>query len=673
MARHSNYLIPLAAMSALWGRTASADGDSPSTAPTDAPTDAPANATPEPTAPVPEPELDCTNLTPSDCALAKASMQAAETVVIYDERPTKPFDRDTEVRLTGEQLAARGATDLATALSLLPDVTVRDAGRGGFNIDIRGGRKGDVSVLVDGVLVTDPYYGTFDLTSIPITDIVEIRIATTPQSPIDGPGGPGGVIEVHTRDAIGPQLIIGRLTGDTLPSFGLSFMARAPLAEHLAMRVSASGVAGARDLTLAAPYTSINEARHDSSGAARFEYRNGDRRAVVDGYVDDRHYVVPPNENSSSFLLVDREDSARLSAKGDDRVGDGYQVQAEAWFHYLHRRSRTFQDPTEAKETIFEDLSAVRTGGQALATHAIGKDLRWAASATIDRETVEVRTLSPTTTVGDTTVTEGAGDLQYEHGTVRVDGAAGLAVPFGVGADPWPEAKLVVRWRPSYGPLELTATGGRKGRVPSLRERFEPGDGNPKLAPEQADHAELRAIEHVGDRVHLELAPFYRHTDGSVRISQTQDVTDPSFGKLVNLGVVNFWGVDTLGRVRVQSKVELGGGYSYIRARSVTGGVVNNAPLDRLPHHRWEAWAQVTPRAGLSGLVRVTYFGENVNQGMTLPGFATLEVTGTWQLARGYMIVARGEDLTRSTGPQTRPGVFGPGRVLSIIVQGTFE
>src|SRR5439155_4544917 len=95
-----------------------------------------------------------------------------EAIPIYDERPDKPFDRDTEVRLTGEQLAARGATDLGSALALLPDVTVRDAGRGGTNIDVRGGRKGEVTILIDGVLVTDPFYGTFDLSTIPITDIV---------------------------------------------------------------------------------------------------------------------------------------------------------------------------------------------------------------------------------------------------------------------------------------------------------------------------------------------------------------------------------------------------------------------------------------------------------------------------------------------------------------------
>jgi len=604
----------------------------------------------------PTPPVDCTGLSEDDCKL----LQSAEAVEIYDERPDKPFDRDTEVRLTGEQLAARGATDLATALALLPDVTVRDAGRGGFNIDVRGGRKGDVSVLIDGVLVTDPYYGTFDLSSIPITDIVEVRIATTPQSPIDGPGGPGGVIEVHTRDAIGPQLVIARFTGDSLPSTGMAFMARAALDEHTAIRLSASGLAGARDLKLAAPFDSIGEDRRDASGAARLEYRDADRRVALDAFMDDRHYVVPPNEMASSFLLVDRETSSRVSIKADDKIGKT-QVQGEAWLHYLLRRSRSFQDPSQANELSFESLSALRTGAQALATRIITKEWRWAASATADNEHAEERTLLPAPITGSTTLLEGAADLQFEHGTVRLDGAGGVAVPIGIGADPWPEAKLVGKWRPRYGPLELTATLGRKGRVPTLRERFD-GNGNDALAPEQAEHAELRAVEHT-DRVHLELAPFYKRVSGLVRLSPTTDMNDPTYGKLINLGLAHFYGADAQARVKPIAKLELGGGYSYIHV---------DQSIDRLPHHRWDAWAQVAPNAQLSLLARVTYFGDAVNQGATLPGYASLSFTASWRW-REYLAVVRADDVTRDLGPQTRPGVYGPGRVVSIVVQGAFE
>src|ERR1043165_2628328 len=187
-------------------------------------------------APPPPPEV------PSLTDEQLAAQAEAESIEIFDERPDKPFDRDTEVRLTGAELAARGATDLRSALALLPEIDVRDAGRGGFNIDIRGARKGAVAILIDGVLVTDPYYGTFDVSTIPITDIVQIRVATTPQSPIDGPGGPGGVVEVHTRDAIGPQLVIGRVTSDSLPSLGIAGTGRVELARHLALRLSATGL-----------------------------------------------------------------------------------------------------------------------------------------------------------------------------------------------------------------------------------------------------------------------------------------------------------------------------------------------------------------------------------------------------------------------------------------------
>src|SRR3569623_3723514 len=86
----------------------------------------------------------------SDADLLKLSQ--GEAIEIYDERPAKPFDRDTEVRLTGEELAKRGAVDLKTALALIPDVTVRESGRGGFQIAVRGARKGEVAEWIDGVL-----------------------------------------------------------------------------------------------------------------------------------------------------------------------------------------------------------------------------------------------------------------------------------------------------------------------------------------------------------------------------------------------------------------------------------------------------------------------------------------------------------------------------------------
>lgn len=604
-----------------------------------------------------EDELPVAELTEADLA----ALSEGEAIEIFDERPDKPFDRDTTVRLTGAELAARGATDLGTALALLPDVIVRDAGRGGFNVDIRGGRKGAVAVLVDGVNITDPYYGTFDVSTIPITDIVQIRVSTTPQSPIDGPGGPGGVIEVLTRDAIGDQLVITRVTGDSLPSVGVTATARAALAKHVALRLSASGLAGARDLELPGDAT-VGEGRHTATGAGRLEYRKGDRRVAIDGFVDDRSYLSPPSDTlRSSVLLIDRELSARTSIKADDKIGK-LQLQGQYWIHYLSRRSRQYTDATLATLAQREHLFAIRSGGTLLATAPIKKDYRWVGSVSVERDKALVFDINNDYTRGDVTLLEVAGGMQYERKRLRADASFGLATPFGVGADPWPELKLVGKYK-ATSTTELTATTGYKGRVPSLRERFELETGNPQLGPEKALHAEIRAVEQR-DRLRLEAAPYYRRTDGTVRVS-----IDPSdMGQLVNLGDMDIYGIDLQGRGLVHPTVELGGSYNYIRAKTDE----SDDPLDRLPRHRFDAWARLFPGAAYSGLVRMRYFGSSIDRGFEVGDYALVEANFTAQLSKEYLGVLRVDDAF-DVRPETRMGYHSAGRVISVVLQGTWQ
>jgi len=280
------------------------------------------------------------------------------------------------------------------------------------------------------------------------------------------------VIEVLTRDATGPQLVIARVLGDSLPTFGITGMARVALSRTLALRLSASGLGGARELPLPMNAT-LGEGRHAATGSARLEYRAGDRRVVVDGFVDDRHYISPPSdEMSSSILMIDRESTQRISAKGDLKH-DKLQLQAQAWAHHLYRRSRFLSDPSLQNVSQIEDLSALRIGGLVLATHPIGKTVRWAASASVDHDSIVVADLGSKTT-SDLTIAELAVDGQYEypHAPVRRGGGARAAVRDR-------RRRSVARGEvcravaPQFGSLEIIATAARKGRVPSLRERFE--------------------------------------------------------------------------------------------------------------------------------------------------------------------------------------------------------
>jgi outer membrane receptor protein involved in Fe transport len=589
----------------------------------------------------------------SDEDLAK--LAEGEAIEIFDERPDKPYDRDTSVRLTGEELAKRGAVDLASALSLLPDVTIREAGRGGKQIDIRGGRKGEVTILIDGVAVSDPYYGNFDVTSIPITDIVQIRVSTTPQSPIDGPGGPGGVIEVLTRDAIGPQLVVARLTGDTLPSFGMTGTARVALAKRWALRISSSNLVGARELALPMNQT-IDDGRRASAAAARLEYRAGERRLAIDGFLDDRNYILPPNETEGSILaimLIDRETSMRASAKLDDRIGK-LQLQGQGWAHSLSRRTRFYSDVAMTDNYRVEDIDATRVGGMALVTAPFKKSFRWVASTTVSREDATVT--EDLTSRGHLTMIEVASGLQYERKRFRAESAVGVAIPIGVDASPWPEAKLVARAKPTQH-LELTATTGYKGRLPSLRERFDAMMGDPDLDPEHAIHAEIRAVEDHADVLRFELAPFYRHSTGSIR---------QMGGKFANTGPLNIYGVDAIARYAIR-RIEVGGSYSYLRAQSDRA----DEPLDFLPHHKFDVWLRGNYK-GVSGLVRAKYVSTMIDAGMKVGDYTLVEANLTAQLGKSYLAVLRVDDALDKR-PDVRAGFPSTGRVVSLVLQGSWD
>ncbi len=160
---------------------------------------------------------------------------------------------------------------------------------------------------------------------------------------------------------------------------------------------------------------------------------------------------------------------------------------------------------------------------------------------------------------------------------------------------------------------------------------------------------------------------------------------NPLYGKLINLGTVDFWGADTLGRVTILKQLEVGGGYSYIQAKSYSDpnsndDVISTHPLPRLPVNRWDAWVQVTPMRrdciahqparSTSRKARRTA-AEQAATGRR-PAYTTIQATATWQINNRYLFVLRGEDLT-NTRPEFNNNVYGLGTEIFAILQGTWD
>jgi outer membrane receptor protein involved in Fe transport len=367
-------------------------------------------------------------------------------------------------------------------------------------------------------------------------------------------------------------------------------------------------------------------------------------------------------------------------------------VQGQGWVHSLDRRSRNFNDAALTDQAASEDLSAMRVGGMALATAPFAKDFRWVTSATFNRESARVESMAGEVSQGDLAITELAVGGQYEHKRIRLDIAGGVALPTGVGADPWPEGKGVVKYR--FPEIEVTGTVGYKGRVPTLRERFDLATGNPKLGPEFATHAEIRTIweglrtEKLGGpgdprpRVRVEVAPYARKTTGTSRVCPTQDqCPEDTVGKLAALDATYFYGVDTLARVKLTRQVEVGASYNYIKACEIghpagcgvdvtmMGGA---DPLDRLPRHRADGWVQVFPHPRFSALARARYFHGALDKGDRTEAYTLVEANVTAQIAKEYLAVLRVDDAL-NVRPETRTNFRTAGRVITFVFQGTWQ
>jgi outer membrane receptor protein involved in Fe transport len=595
----------------------------------------------------------------SDDELIALAARSGEMIVVWDERPDKPFDRDTELRLTDRDLAERGVADLASALADEADVVVRAMGRGGQQIDIRGARKAGVKLLLDGAAVDDPYYGTFDLSSVAITDVVQIRIATSPASPLDGPGGPGGVVEVHTRDAVGDRAVIARLAGDTLPTAAASVTGRAPVAAAWAARLSATGTLGSQEL--AAPGGAIDEARHLAGGAARVEWRPArrGRRAVVDLAAQERAFLVPPTaDEMGSILSIRGEDSARAGARFEDRVGATI-VDARLSAQLQRRDAAYFADRDLDVMTASEDLTARRAGAAVVLRRPLGA--RWQAigAAHLVGEDARVVDGRGAVTSGASTIGELAAGARWRRAGVRVDGAGGVAIPVGVGEAPWPEAKLTAAASPVRA-VTVTATVARKGRLPTLRERYRLDVGNARLGPELASFGEVEVELRPADRLAVTCASWVRRQTAMI-------VLDRQTLVLTNVGRVDLRGTDASARVRPRDDVEVRASYSFIDAADATA----DEPLDFLPRHRATAQLRVTPAWWVTGGARLAWIAAQRDRAARIPAHSEWDLDLVVRPDDSWLVAAGIDDVLDARWP-IRGGVPSPGRTFRISVQATF-
>jgi hypothetical protein len=81
---------------------------------------------------------------------------------------------------------------------------------------------------------------------------------------------------------------------------------------------------------------------------------------------------------------------------------------------------------------------------------------------------------------------------------------------------------------------------------------------------------------------------------------------------------------------------------------------------------------QGRPVPWITALARVKYYGQSLSQGAKVAGYTTVEGSVAAQVTKAYLAVFRVDDLM-DEAPETRPGVFMPGRTYSLVIQGQWQ
>lgn len=142
---------------------------------------------------------------------------APETILVSASRlPSVPISGFTGSALviSAEQLEQRQTRDIADVLRDVPGVAVAGVA-GQTQIRLRGSEANHVLVLVDGIEVSDPFAGEFDIGTLQADIGARLEVLRGPQSALYGSDAIGGVVAYESASGRSVPGLAARLEGGT--------------------------------------------------------------------------------------------------------------------------------------------------------------------------------------------------------------------------------------------------------------------------------------------------------------------------------------------------------------------------------------------------------------------------------------------------------------------------
>lgn len=580
---------------------------------------------------------------PSSFVFANAAADAADyapsVIVTAGRQPQLAKDvlADNLV-ITAEEIAKSGASGIVDLLQQQRGIEISRNGGLGTNasVFIRGGSNAQNVVLVDGVRVGSSTLGGASWSAIPLSQIERIEIVYGPLSSLYGADAMGGVVQVFTKKggkAISPTIAVGA------GSFGL--------------RKVDAGISGALFDKLSFALNAGHEAADGFSATkpAAWGY-NPDK----DGYTMDSVSGRLAWEVAQGFELGTNFLQSRLNAQFDaGSFYDDRNVQklenvalygkgklSEMWSASLQlaqAADKGFSDgwsgTSQADPYAFHNVSQIDTQQRSLTLQndiKFGKDVLQLVA-----ERREEKVSGTTSALNRSRFTNSLAasyvlkqDAHLASASVRLDDSS----QYGSHTT----GSIAYGYRLTDA-LRLNASYGTSFRAPTYNELYYPGYGTSTNKPEQAKNAEAGVF--YDDNVLQFSAVYYQNkaTDLLVyaNVCPVEPATHP-YGCAYNVNKATLSGLTMGGSVRL--------GALSLRAAADLQDPVDDTTgkrLQRRSKQHGSLAAEYTiakAKFGAETLFSGSRFDDLANK-KTLPGYALLNLYGTYEVAANWTAIAR--------------------------------
>ena len=529
--------------------------------------------------------------------------------------------------ITAEKLEQRQTRDIADILRDIPGVAVAGVA-GQTQIRLRGSEANHVLVLVDGIEVSDPFAGEFDVGTLQAEPGARVEVLRGQQSALYGPDAIGGVVAYESASGRGRPGFSARLEGGTdntingalrYGAFGESWDAALS-----AVVVSTDGQPNARAIN-GGGVRDIGRDSYTLAGkgsvevASTLTLRAAARFIRTEGQTNDSNF----DTTSPTFgFIIDSPGTGFTNEAIYALVGARADTLEGRWTHDL---SAQIADVTRTTFGPFGQTSGSE-GDRVKASYVTAFRLADAHNLTFaaDYEVEGFRNTTPGGFVfGGRREIEQVGLVgEYRHAGEAVDFSAALrhdindlfrdATTFRVGAG----------YRVT-GTTRLRAAAGSGVKNPGFFELYGFVDGrfigNENLRPEKSTGWEVGFDQQIDDAVSLAVTYFDSELEGEIFTT----FPPPTFiATPANRTTVSRQrGVEASLSARLSEQWNLDAAYSYLKARE------NGVEEVRRPQHIASAaltWTAPGDKASATLVVR--HNGRALDDAFTDPSFVPVRV-----------------------------------------------